>query len=410
MWLLQANMIAWIAGTILAEKIKHLVFGNDMSKGWYYIIFTMLAGEVTLTASCKKPFAPSIAASNTNFLVVEGVINSGLDSTIVNLSRTVNVKAKVNSKPELNAIVTVENNQQASYSLQEIANGKYALVNFQLDTTLKYRLRIKTNDGKEYLSDFVEVKNAPPIDTLGYRIQNDGVYIYLNTQDHNNNTHFFRWDYDETWVFNSAFESYFKIVNGQPIYRSPDEEVYFCWGNDHASTILLKSTGQLTQDKIDNQQIAYVASTSEKLTHRYSIIVREYAMTRQGYDYYTNMKKNTEQLGGIFDVQPSSIKGNITCISSPSTPVIGFVSAGSISSKRIFIDNRDLPAWQAYTYYDQTDCKDNLVNVTSEADFAQFYGGDNPPFLPTVSVNKAGATECVDCTLRGTNKKPSFWR
>ena len=370
----------------------------------------MLAGEFSTSTGCKKPYAPPIVTSTLNYLVVEAVINSGADSTLIRLSRTVNVASKVGSKPELHAIVTVENDQQASYALQETSNGFYGLPSLTLDTTRKYRLRIKTADGKEYLSAFVEVKNAPPLDTLGYKIKDDGVYVYINTHDTNNQTHFYRWDYDETWLFHSHFESYLKYVNGQFIFRNTNEQIYTCWGNDHASSIILTSTNNLSQDKINEQPIAYVASNSEKLESRYTIIVREYAMTRAGYDYYTNIKKNTEELGKIFDAQPSELKGNITCITDPSVPVIGFVSAGSISSKRIFIDNRDLPAWQAYTYYDMIDCQYDLVKVSSEADYQQFYGGDNPPFLPTSGPGSAAATECTDCTLRGTNKQPGFWK
>ena len=38
--------------------------------------------------ACRKPYSPPITTANVNYLVVEGVINSGADSTIIKLSRT----------------------------------------------------------------------------------------------------------------------------------------------------------------------------------------------------------------------------------------------------------------------------------------------------------------------------------
>jgi hypothetical protein len=365
---------------------------------------------ITFVYGCKKHYAPPVTTANYNYLVVEGAINSGTDSTFIKLSRTVNISDKTASEPDSEAMVTVENDQQASYQLQETAKGTYALPPMTLDIARKYRVRIKTADGKEYLSDFVGVYNSPPIDTVGYNVRADGVHIYVNTHDDNNKIHYYRWDYDETWTFNSHYESYLKYVNGQFLYRTADEEIYHCWGNDHSTSINLETTDKLSQSVINNKELAFLPSNSEKLSFRYSILVREYGLPLGAYQYFTNLQKNTEQIGTIFDAEPSSLKGNITCVTNPAIPVIGFITAGTVASKRIFIDNRDLPPALPFTYYDQIDCKDDTVSVNSEADIQRFYGGAHPLFIPTTDPNHAAASECVDCTLRGTNKQPAFWK
>lgn len=371
----------------------------------------MISISTTMSVlSCKKAYKPSVVATNVNYLVVEGAINSGTDSTFIKLSRTVNISDKTTSKPDSEAMVTVENDQQASYQLQETVKGTYALAPMTLDITRKYRVRIKTVDGKEYLSDFVGVYNSPPIDTVGYNIRADGVHIYVNTHDNNNKIQYYRWDYDETWTFNSQYESYLRYVNGQFIYRTADQQIYHCWGNDHSTALNLATTDKLSQSVIDNKELAFLPSNSEKLGFRYSIIVREYGLPLDAYEYFTSLQKNTEQIGTIFDAEPSSLKGNISCVTNPAIPVIGFITAGTVSSKRIFIDNRDLPPALPFTYYDQMGCKDDTVSVHSEADIERFYGGVNPQFIPTTDPNHAAASECVDCTLRGTNKQPAFWK
>src|ERR1700761_8117053 len=126
---------------------------------------------LAMMIGCKKPYSPKIVASNANYLVVEGVINSGQDSTIINLSRTINISDTLKANPELGAQVLVENDQNVTYSIPEIGKGKYASPALNLDNTHKYHLYIKTSDGKEYASDAEAVKPTPPIDSIGFITQ-----------------------------------------------------------------------------------------------------------------------------------------------------------------------------------------------------------------------------------------------
>src|SRR6184192_2410209 len=121
-----------------------------------------------LAVSCKKPFTPTLNQSDNNrYLVVEGVI-TGTDSTIIKLSRTKLVDTFKTVFSETNAIVTIENDANNNIPLSEIKPGIYAAPPFNLDATHNYRLRIKTSEPKEYVSDYVTVKNSPPIDSIGF--------------------------------------------------------------------------------------------------------------------------------------------------------------------------------------------------------------------------------------------------
>ncbi|HEX8377054.1 MAG TPA: DUF4249 family protein [Pedobacter sp.] len=68
--------------------------------------------------------------------------------------------------------------------------------------------------------------------------------------------------------------------------------------------------------------------------------VKQYGITKEGFNFLAKMKENTEQVGGIFDPQPTELKGNIFCMTNPCEKVIGFMHAGRISEKRIFIKLR----------------------------------------------------------------------
>src|SRR6185437_7203202 len=119
---------------------------------------------ILFALACKKAFMPALSASdNGSYLVIEGTISGAADSTIIKLSRTKKIDTLKTIIPELNATIVVESDANTPYPLSATATaGAYACAPITLDPAHKYRLRIKTADSKEYLSDFVAVKNAPP--------------------------------------------------------------------------------------------------------------------------------------------------------------------------------------------------------------------------------------------------------
>jgi hypothetical protein len=74
----------------------------------------------------------------------------------------------------------------------------------------------------------------------------------------------------------------------------------------------------------------------------YSVIVSQYALTSNQFKYWTELKKNSEQLGTLFDAQPSQLNSNIHCITNPAEPVMGYLSASTVQKKRIFIANSEM--------------------------------------------------------------------
>ncbi|MGZ3889360.1 MAG: DUF4249 domain-containing protein, partial [Mucilaginibacter sp.] len=324
------------------------------------ILSIMLLGWL----SCKQGYNPRPIAQATNYLVVEGAINTGTDSTIIRLSRTVPISSSARTTPELGAVVTIVSDGGASYPCIEAGNGYYKAAGLNV-TTGRFGLKISTSGGKVYQSDLVPVKNSPPIDSVYYKIQNGsvdvygekqsaGLEIYADTHDPANNTRYYRWDYIATFAFHSAFNSmlYLQTVPVDSVMRRPlSDQVYFCWRNDTSSTILIGSSAKLTKDVITQNPIAFISSTAEELQTRYSILVKQYALTADAYNYFTQLKKNTEQLGGVFDPQPSQLTGNFHCITTPAEPVLGYITAGTSAQTRIYIDNGKLPPWLSITPY-----------------------------------------------------------
>ncbi len=389
------------------------------------VLFYIVCFILILFINCKQAYTPPAIASPGSYLVVEGVINNGTDSTIIKLSNTVNIASTSTVNPVFNATVAVEGDNNITYLLTETNNGKYFTTNLNLDNTHKYRLTITTSDNKKYYSDYVPVLNSPPIDSVFFTISNNQLNINSTTHDPTNKVQFYRWDYKQTWIIHSAEISFFKS-NGDTVLSRDlvNDNIYECWSTDTSSTVVLKSTSNLEQSIVRDNIITSFPLNSEKVAIRFSIMVSQYALTAEAFKFWTNLKKNTEKLGGIFDPQPSEINGNIHCLTNPNEPVIGYLSVGQVANKRIFISNRQLPQ-----------VVPNLSTATCELDTFWFCRpGTSPPncenmvdeyitynkynlgviIIPIVKVGDIGylgtSPFCADCTLRGTNRKPDFWK
>jgi hypothetical protein len=320
-----------------------------------------------------------------------------------------------------------------------MGKGKYACAGLNLDNSHQYRLSIKTTNGEVYESAYLPALNSPPIDSISFDTKGaltiPGVNIYVTTHDPTGKALYYRWEFNETWIFHSNYASLFYSNGDTVLLRNlVTNNITDCWGNDTSSSILLGSTAKLSRDIIYKIPLTSIVSTSEKVEDEYSILVTQYALTADAYNFYTNLKKNTESLGSIFDPEPSQINGNIQCETNPLEPVIGYISVGSTSSKRIFIPNTRLPRWQTIPYY--TNCKLEFDWQGTPPQICCFFdaGGYNEvneyinynighysnPFIPLQQLLQFGnrgpvigytatTRPCADCTLRGSNKKPAFW-
>ncbi len=393
-------------------------------KNWVTYSFYVIA--LISIASCKVPYNPPAITAINNYLVVEGLINI-TDSTYIKLSRTVNLSSASTTKPELKAVVTIESNTGSSYVLTELGNGSYAAAPLNLNVTNQYRLRIKTSNGSQYVSDFTNAMVSPPIDSVNWTATTD-LKIYVNTHDPKNATRYYRWDFTEAWEFHPSYESNYISDGLHIITRQPAQQIWDCFTGDASTNITLGTSTQLSQDVISQALVNTIAPDAEKISLKYTIGVKQYALTKDAFDYWTLLQKNTEQLGSIFDAQPSASIGNIHGVTNPAEVVIGYINTGTITNNRIFITKSQLPNWRTTPFYpkceaDSLDCcapypppsTNQFVNYLSPA-FQGYITFQLPidPILFTGTTTMKGwlaATPiCVDCTLRGSKTPPSYWK
>lgn len=374
------------------------------------IVYIFCFFVATLIA-CKKPFEPAATTADNNFLVVDGVINATANgTTVITLSRTKRLADTTINSVETTARVTVEGESGGVFSLVNLGDGRYTINQLNINSAGKYRLKIITADGKQYLSAFVAVKPTPPIDSVTWK-QPDDLTISVHTRDRQNNTRYYRWDFVETWQYTAPLNTTWGEKNGRIFVVDSNTQVFTCWISVNSTDILLGNSIQLSEDVISNLPLTTIPKNSEKPLIKYSILVNQYALTREAYEYWQILQKNTQNLGTLFDPQPSQLKGNIQCVTNPGEPVIGFVSICPIQQKRIFISNAELTNWPGPPPPDNC----GIIGIPQDpVDFLN-YTFDDPTYAPYYFVSAGpliiAKRICLDCTQKGgATRRPAFWQ
>lgn len=381
----------------------------------YRVTFCIVSLTLLTATGCREQYLPDIVAEAPDYLVVEAVLNAGEGGTSVRLTHTTKLDRISAITGEANAQVTVEGKDNSSVSLSYQGNGVYIHPDLNLVINNEYRLRIHTSAGKEYLSAYVVAKATPPVDSITLERRNDkGMNVQVNSHDDAGNTRYYRWEYEETWEIHSYYFSKYIYENKKVRRRVlPAEDVSVCWKHNNSTRIVLGTTTKLADDVISKIPILGFPFGDDRLSVRYSVLVRQYALEKEAYEYYDLLRKNTESLGTIFDAQPSENKGNITCISDPAEPVIGFVTASTIEEKRFFVSASEIPDWRFQEY-----CYAQVVTLIPDSTEFYFGTGGYKPY-DTIDIDPIrtrppaylGAFDyCVDCTDRGgSTVRPSFW-
>jgi len=363
--------------------------------------------------ACKEKYTlPPNVTGKHNFLVVEGYINVGQDTTFIHLTHSRGLNDTAGLIVETGANLAVESDAGGSYQLIEQGNGNYYVPFIAGSNDAKYRLVINTGDGKRYESDFVQSKVAPAIDSISWEEKQDGVHIYTNTHDDEALSKYYKWDYIETYEYHSPFNSYFKLdppATTNVVPRLASEHLNVCYQTMASTGIFIASTTKLSKDEVYKNQLVFIPVSTKKIGVLYSILVKQHTLTTEGFDYWQTLARNTENLGSLFDAQPSTLTGNIRCTSNPDDPVLGFITASTVQEKRIFIDKRDLGFWN-YPYDAFSVC--DTVHISS-ADRAHDYYV-NFQYVPVNYYEAfnffAAPVSCIDCrTEGGTLNKPPFW-
>ena len=359
---------------------------------------------------CIEEYEPTGIEEIADILVVEGIITD--DESYITLSKSMFLSqtdwGNASSYFITNARVYVECREDETSFIAEPPDWdwrywppRYLIKTGKLDFDKQYRLKIEIDEYDyesedcywdwsgwmncpsttyEYYSDYSFPIRTPEIDSIFWTKRGRGqpVMVYVATQSRDNQAIYYRWSFKEDWEINS--------------FRSLEGYNYNCWFNSRNFELLVGSSEKSLSGKL-MQTIIEIPPTNSRLSVLYRIDVMQNAISKRAYDYFTNIKKNTEQTSGLFVPIPSELRGNITCYTDPNKPVIGYIDVSSTTQKRHFISRYD-------NLYEPSLVICNLILRDS---MLIWYG--LPPWPNHVLYDREerlySPIECVECTLLG---------
>lgn len=365
-----------------------------------------------LLLGCVDPYTPPEIENAEPVLVVDGFINVEETSTI-KLSLSQNLESSGDPVPVSNAAVWLEDELGNRVDLFESFPGNYLFFPQPLSAS-RYRLRIETSVAKSYASSFETIEASPEIDSVTWDLTEDfGVQIQVNTHDDTKSPGYYRWSFDETWLYTSKYESVYiyNYATRQAELRTDD--IFHCYRSDNSKDIHVESTVRLDKNVVDHFPLHYISQNSERLRLKYSILVKQYAITANAFNYWQQVKKTTEDLGTLFGPLPTQVTGNIKSTTNANDLVVGYFSMGTTTTQRIFIGSLELVPPKIYdTPYSNCEPPQELTNE-NVSNFTGPYlliGGIPNPFGPGIIGYYYSNIFCVDCRASGgVNQKPDFW-
>jgi hypothetical protein len=381
-----------------------------------HVIFIL---PVLIATSCIEEYWPKIDSQYVDALVIDGGIS--------NLPGPYEIKLSLSSeiyynpvRPLRNCTVIIEEESGTSEELVEIGEGVYRT---SADGILgvcgkSYRIKIRTPDGKQYMSDFEEMPLPTPIDTIYYELEYQphpffdrnitGYRFFIDTQVSETDTNYYLWNLECTYKFNANYRIKY-YFDGQMHPFSPSDSLYTCFKTNNIKEIFLYNTANLEVPVVRRHPLNYVTTETKELSIKYSLLVKQFSLTKSTYEYWNKIKDLNDDQGEIYFKQPFQIKGNVYNSENKDELVLGNFRVAGSSEKRIFIDRPTGVDW----YY-----PDSCNFYPIEKDILYINHSRWPLYLPG-SYGEYGYGPawvdyqwCVNCTAKGLDgylEEPEFW-
>ncbi len=361
-----------------------------------------------IISSCTETFYPKVDET-TSVLVVDGRITNEIGSGEVRLFRTVKFTDEFSLKPEIDAMVFLHNDQGETEVLSEIEPGIYKSTSNLIQGKVghSYWIEIQTISNKKYESTPELMPSAFEINSLyGEELdvikedgsKEKGVGIYFDATNQNNKENFLRWEYRESYRWDSPF----KVED-----KYSDKPATTCYPLNEFPLINIYNATDLSKKEVKRLSISTILQHEVKLEHEYLMDLNLYSISSGNYQFWKKMKAIHQSNGNLYDVIPANIIGNITACEND-CEVLGYFEASSVRKKQQFFSKSEFSL-------EFSDLDKNCEK------FMKRYDEKTPPPPPNIFKIIISYQEnselvyivrwryCYECNVKYPINKPSFW-
>lgn len=387
-----------------------------------------------LMYACIEEFEPDISSSD-QLLVISGSIIKEDSVQIVQISKSTSL-----SDSEFNALsgctVSVSDDLGNVFDYVESSNsGEYhgIVLDQYLNYNTEFQLHVITPDKNEYQSDWDPMLESSSVDSIYYDIESkqtsseeieQGIQFYVDLKAPEDATQNYRWKVEETWEIHTSYsiDGYWDRYDTKlPDYEPISGDLGVCWSTELSSDLYSSSTQNLSVNEKKKIPLGFVSSNSSRLSVKYSLLVKQYALSDAAYQFVNQNSVASGVTGGLYQSQASQTISNIHNINDPDEEILGFFMASSYTEKRIFVEEQ-----QAFS---DLDCSDLIECIPSEGQslLGFFMALQKSVYLVALEFNLPSdsiqadysyvalwgypySQLCIDCTAEGgTTSKPIFW-
>jgi len=366
---------------------------------------------IIVTYGCKEEFQLSNDDTN-NLFVVEGFITNEPGPYTIKISTSSQVDDP-QVYPITNCMVTIYDNTGYYEQLTETEPGVYSTHEIRGEIGNSYKISIITSDDKEYVSEFQEMLTPVEIDTVFAKVEyhesdensfkNPGYQFYVNTKPSSQSENYYLWTLNETYEYTVDYTVFdiTQVDDRNEEFIRDFTPLYRCWITNDIRKIYTAETTSLSSSLILNKGLHFVNTETKKLTHRYSLLLKQYTIDKTSYTFWRGIENQISGENFLFLTQPFNIKGGIVNKNDSTETVLGHFTVASVNEKRIFINRPNVSFSYEICYVILP--KDDWGNAADE------YG---LIYLVKTYNDLVGAIKphCLDCTFYGgDNNKPDFW-
>ena len=370
---------------------------------------------------CIENYSPGEDELNIGTMVVTAHLTDKPGIQTVQLSRSVSI-SNSNFDPLSACYVEVKRADGEYRIFGETDPGYYSQ---DLDASFlksggEYQLIIVNSEGKRYESEYETLHPAAEIYDLYYELEDiptaeaeitdHGIRFFVDFEIEKDSGRYLRWELEETFeILNPDYPTRMYGVDRMWYDITSEQKRLKCWINNDITEIYTLDLKNFAAESYRKYPLTFVSGSTWKLHRTYSLLLIQYSLSKNAFWYWSELAKNVQSKGGLFDTQPALTPSNVCNVGDENESVLGYFSISGISEKRIFVGTvQGLEIFRNPNF-----CRPGLFPM-----FLHRYPLDKLPLYVAralvMGVNENGKVkyECVDCSLYKNSllEKPEYWQ
>lgn len=315
-----------------------------------------------LLLACIDPYDYQ-ATEQGNYLVVEGAITTEEGPYVVKLTSTRNI---INRENEFklrmqNAIVSISilsSGRSVRLTEEDTSGTYYTPPSFRGELGEKYQLRVQLEDGREYLSDTVEILPAIDIDSLSFTygsrqyvsdgkniIGRPGFYFtsFMNDPKGIENSHLVKWEYTYKIFTHPENATAFDPETCNCFVPAPKDCCSICWIEENALEFSIINDRLVDGNPKADFDLFFLPIEGKMFYEKMHVVVKTSSLSKEAYLFWKTIYDSRYGQGGLFDPTPNTVRANVYRVDDRDELVLGYFYASEVKTSAIDILPTDLP-------------------------------------------------------------------